>query len=139
MDREQEFLKLTQVVRQLISDDYNRRQLNLYKKICDILQIKSLPVTFKTQSMFKKIDTIDVLRKNKPMHFVGFIDVNQNGKVTFSANASSDLDPMKQRALNRMNAGSDYGTMTCEAESELIKNNPNLDVDALIETLQKKC
>ena len=42
MDREQEFLKLTQVVRQLISDGYNRRQLNLYKKICDILQIKSL-------------------------------------------------------------------------------------------------
>lgn len=139
MDREQEFLKLSEVLRQLISDGYNRRQLNLYKKICDILQIKTLPVTFKTQSMFKKIDTIDVLKKNKPMHFLGFIDIVPNGTVRFSANASSDLEPMKQRALNRMNGGSDYGAMTCETVSELVKNNPNLDVDALIETLQKKC
>lgn len=139
MDRSEEFKRLTMEVRQIILDGFDRGQSKLYKKIAQILQINSMEITYKTLSVFKKVDTIDVLKKSKPIKFLDYIDIQQDGTVKFRANASYDLDTMTQNKLNRINTGEEHGLMIGTTVSNLIKNNPNIDINELIRTLQERC
>ena len=99
-----------------------------------------MPVHYKTLSLFKKEDDIDVLKKSKPIKFLGYNEILPDGTVTFIANANQlALGLEKCNRLNRLNTGENYGSIHSKTTSNLIKNNPELNIDELIETLKKKC
>lgn len=140
MERIEEFSKLTGVVRGLMSEGRARLQTTTYKKIAKVLQIEEFVVPYKTLSIFKKEDVQDVLKKNKPLEFIGYDEILPDGTVTFLVHVNQlALGLEKTNRLTRLNTGSNTGVIHGKTISYLIKNNPNIDVEQLIMDLQKKC
>lgn len=137
MTREEEFEALSKVVEEIIHDGYMRNRGNTCKRIANVLQIKSCNLTYKTLSGSKKIETRNLLVTSKPMILIGFSKIEQDGTVEFKATANVDLK--NEEELNYLNTGDRHGVMIGKASSELIKNNPDINIQELIKTLEKRC
>ena len=137
MTREEEFEMLSKVVGEIIHDGYMRHQGNTCKRVANVLQIKSCNLTYKTLSGAKKLETRNLLVTSKPMILIGFSKIEPDGTVEFKATAN--VDSRNEEELNYLNTGDRHGVMIGKATSELIKNNPDINIQELIKTLEKRC
>lgn len=140
MTREEQFNELTEVVRKIISEGYQRNQGNLCRRVTAILKITSCPIKYKTLSAFRKEGYQDVIKSRNPYELIGFSKIEPDGKVTLIVAPNiSKMSTDDGERLNRINTGDDYTPLYPVTYSELIKNNPNIDVVELIKTLESRC
>ena len=140
MSREEQFEELSKVVKNILREGYQRNQGNLSKRIAGILQINTCPIRYKTLSAIKKEGYQDVLKSNNPYNLVGFDRFYPDGKVQCIVTPNkAKMTIENANRLNRINTGDDYTGLYPTTYSELIKNNPDIDVAELIKTLESRC
>lgn len=140
MTREEQFKELSNVVGNILREGYQRNQGNLSKRVASILQIKTCPIKYKTLSAFKKEDYQDVLKTSNPFELIGFSKFYIDGRVECIVTPNvSRMSIENKNRLNRINTGDDNTPLYPITHSELIKNNPNIDVIELIKTLESRC
>ena len=66
MSREEQFKELTNVVRTIIHEGYQRNQGNLSKRVTAILRIKTCVIKYKSLSAFKKEGIQDIIKTSNP-------------------------------------------------------------------------
>ena len=139
LSREEQFEELSKIVSGIIKDGYTRNQGNLCKRVARILQIKSCVLTYKSLSAVKKVEARDLLKSSKPFELINFHKIEPDGTVHFMATANPMLSMDNMHRLNRLNTGDDYGTMEGTTVSELIKDNPDINVNELAKTIESRC
>ena len=140
MPREEQFKELTNVVRTIIHEGYQRNQGNLSKRVCAILQIKTCVIKYKSLSAFKKEGIQDIIKTSNPYHLIGFQKIYPDGKVECIATPNDNKMSIENaNRLSELNTGDENKPLYPTAYSELIKNNPDIDVVELIKTLESRC
>ena len=139
LSREEQFEELSKIVSGIIKDGYTRNQGNLCKRVARILQIKSCVLTYKSLSAVKKVEARDLLKSSKPFQLIDFYKIEPDGTVHFMATANAMLPMDNMHRLNRLNTGDDYGAMEGTTVSELIKDNPDINVNELAKTIESRC
>lgn len=140
MSREEQFEELTNVVRTIVSEGYQRNQGNLSKRVAIILQIKTCVIKYKSLSAFKKEGIQDIIKTSNPYHLIGFQKIYPDGKVECIATPNdSKMSIENANRLSELNTGDENKPLYPTAYSELIKNNPDIDVVELIKTLESRC
>lgn len=140
MSKEEQFNELTKVVRTIIHEGYERNQGNLSKRVCAILQIKTCVIKYKSLSAFKKEGLQDIVKTSNPYQLIGFQKIYSDGKVECIATPNmGKMSVENANRLNELNTGDEHTPLYPTTYSELIKNNPNIDIVELIKTLESRC
>ena len=140
MSREEQFNELTNVVRTIIHEGYQRNQGNLSKRVSTILQIKTCVIKYKSLSAFKKEGIQDILKSSNPYQLIGFQKIYPDGKVECIATPNmGKMSVENANRLSELNTGDENQPLYPTTYSEKIKNNPNIDVVELIKTLESRC
>ena len=140
MPKEKQFEELTNVVRTIIHEGYQRNQGNLSKRVCAILKIKTCVIKYKSLSAFKKEGLQDIVKTSNPYELIGFQRIYPDGKVECIAVPNvRKMSTESANRLNELNTGDEYTPLYPTTYSELIKNNLSIDVVELIKTLESRC
>lgn len=140
MTREEQFEELSKTVTNILREAYQKNQGNLSKRIALILQIKSCPLKYKSLSALKKDGYQDIMKSNNPYELIGFSKFYSDGKVECIAMPNmAKMSVEKANKLSYINTGDEDTPLYPITYSELIKNNPKIDVVELIKTLESRC
>ena len=99
-----------------------------------------MDVNYKSLSAFKKEGIQDILKSSNPYQLIGFQKIYPDGKVECIATPNmGKMSVENANRLSELNTGDENQPLYPTTYSELIKNNPNIDVVELIKTLESRC